>query len=76
MVHEVNFLGYVVGAYGLKVYRRKMEALADWMSPTNLTEVRSFLGLASFYRRFIRNFSIVAAPISDCLTKGKFLWTP
>lgn len=50
----------------------KAKAMAEWPSPSSLSEVRSFLGIASFYRKFIRNFGAVSAAISDCLRKGKF----
>lgn len=76
LVYEVNFLGYVVGSQGMKVDTKKMDTFTDWMTPSNLTEVKSFLGLPSFYRRFIRNLSTTASPTTDYLKKGKFLWTP
>ena len=73
---RVGFIGHVVSADGIYVDPQKVEAVANWEQPTTVTEVRSFLGLSGYYRRFIEGFSKIAGPL-QCLTrKGvKFEWT-
>ena len=60
---RVGFIGHVVFADGIYVDSQKVEAVANWEQPTTVTEVRSFLGLAGYYRRFIEGFSKIARPL-------------
>ena len=73
---EVSFLGYIVSVEGIRVDPTKIEAVVNWKPPRNVTEVRNFLGLAGYYRRFVRGFSIIASLLTKLLRKGiKFEWT-
>ncbi|KAJ0752567.1 putative nucleotidyltransferase, Ribonuclease H [Helianthus annuus] len=72
---EVQFLGHIVDEQGIHVDPSKISAIKDWDTPTTPTEVRSFLGLAGYYRRFIENFSKIAVPLTALTQKNQpFEW--
>src|SRR5438128_12490298 len=73
---EVYFLGHILLVKGVAVDPSKVQEVLDWKSPTSVTEIRSFLGLAGYYRRFIQDFSKIAKPMTKLLQKDtKFNWT-
>ena len=73
---KVVFLGHVVSKEGIMVDPAKIEAVVEWLQPKNVTEIRSFLGLAGYYRRFVEGFSKIATPMTALTRKGqKFMWT-
>ncbi|GJT26510.1 putative nucleotidyltransferase, ribonuclease H [Tanacetum coccineum] len=72
---KVAFLGHIVSAEGITMDPAKVEAITKWPRPTSVTEVRSFLGLAGYYRRFVEGFSRLALPLTKLMRKGeKFIW--
>jgi hypothetical protein len=72
---QVDYLGHVISEQGVATDPAKITAIAEWSSPTNVKQLRSFLGLARYYRKFVRHFSIILKPLIELLKKQVyFLW--
>jgi len=73
---EIMFLGHLVSVDQVRMDPMKVQAIVEWAAPATVSDLRSFLGLANYYRRFIKDYSKVAAPLSDLLKKNwKWNWT-
>ena len=73
---EVSFLRHIVSKEGIREDPKKIEVVVGWKPPRNVIEVRSFLGLAGYYRRFVKGFSMIAAPMTRLLQKNvKYEWS-
>jgi hypothetical protein len=73
-VNHVEYLGHVISAQGVSTDPSKVTAIAEWETPTSVTQLRSFLGLVGYYRRFIKKFGLICRPLHDLLKKGSFSW--
>ncbi|KAL5579093.1 hypothetical protein UlMin_011535 [Ulmus minor] len=75
-LENVSFLGHIISKEGIAVDPGKIEAIKSWPTPTNVKEVRSFLGLAGYYQRFVEGFSKISSPLTQLTRKNvKFQWS-
>jgi len=75
LTQSIEYLGHVISKNGIQVNPKKIEAVKNWEAPENMKQVQSFLGLCNYYRRFVKDFAIIATPLSNLTRKNiPFQW--
>ena len=73
-VKQVDYLGHSFSKRGVEMNKEKIEAIISWPIPKTIKELRGFLELAGYYRRFIKGFGIISRPLTELLKKNNFSW--
>ena len=71
----IDYLGHSISKHDIAVDNFKIHAITDWPQPTSLKSLRGFLGLTSYYRKFVRNYDLIEKPLTNMLKQGNFFWT-
>jgi hypothetical protein len=73
---EISYLGFIISEQGVAICPSKIQVAAKWPSPKSVKELKSFLGLADYYRKFVQHFGVISIPLTDFLKKSTiFVWT-
>jgi hypothetical protein len=73
---KVIYLGHIIGVKGVQVHQENIQSIIDWPTPKTLTELKRFLGIYFYYKRFFKGFSQLCAPLTNLTNKGAFKWNP
>ena len=73
-VKQVDYLGHLISRRGVEMNKEKIEAIINWPIPKTIKELRGSLGLAGYYRRFIKGFGLISRPLTELLKKNNFSW--
>ena len=68
------YLGNIIRVHEVRVHEEKIRAIRDWPELKNVTELRGFVGICTYYRKFVKGFSQLVAPLTDLTKKGAFSW--
>jgi hypothetical protein len=71
---ELLYLGHIISAHGVQVHQEKIRVILDWPTARNVTKLRSFFGLCSYYKQFVGGFSQLGPPFTDLTRHGAFIW--
>jgi len=72
---DICYLRHIIGADKVKVHQEKIRAIRDWLVPRDVTTLRGFLGICTYYMKFVKGFSQLVAPLTKLTKKGAFAWT-